>query len=219
MRIDKFLKVSRILKRRTVAQEACSEEKVLINGKSAKPSTAVKIGDIVEVLYASGSLKFRILNIKETVKNAAFRQSNTYFSSSEGDFKDRYDFRDNFDRLRNGEIEAKGGWRIYSSGPGIYLSRLLRDMLGIRVGNSSVTIDPAIAPDWNGLSCKYSLWDKEYVFIYHIKEKGCGVCSVKAGEQELTNTGEGAVYRPSGMTIERTWLESLETNQIDIYVF
>ena len=68
MRIDKFLKVSRILKRRTVAQEACSGEKVFINGKPAKPSTAVKIGDEVEILYASGSLKFRVLNIKETVK-------------------------------------------------------------------------------------------------------------------------------------------------------
>ena len=68
MRIDKFLKVSRILKRRTVAQEACGEDKVLINGKTAKPSTAVKIGDVIEVLYAAGSLKIRVLNIKETVK-------------------------------------------------------------------------------------------------------------------------------------------------------
>ena len=68
MRIDKFLKVSRILKRRTVAQEACSEEKVLVNGKNAKPSTKIKIGDEVEILYASGAFKFRVLNIKETVK-------------------------------------------------------------------------------------------------------------------------------------------------------
>ena len=68
MRIDKFLKVSRILKRRTVAQEACGEDKVLINGKVAKPSTAVKICDEIEVLYAAGSFKFRVLNIKETVK-------------------------------------------------------------------------------------------------------------------------------------------------------
>ena len=68
MRIDKFLKVSRILKRRTVAQEACGENKVLLNGKPAKPSAAVKIGDEVEVLYAAGSLKFRVLNVKETVK-------------------------------------------------------------------------------------------------------------------------------------------------------
>ncbi len=68
MRMDKFLKVSRILKRRTVAQEACSEEKVLVNGKPSKPSTAVKIGDVVEILYASGTFKFRVLQIKETVK-------------------------------------------------------------------------------------------------------------------------------------------------------
>ncbi len=68
MRIDKFLKVSRILKRRTVAQEACGEDKVLLNGKAAKPSAAIKVGDTVEVLYASGTLKFRVLQIKETVK-------------------------------------------------------------------------------------------------------------------------------------------------------
>ncbi len=68
MRIDKFLKVSRILKRRTVAQEACSEEKVVVNGKPAKPSTAVKVGDVVEVLYSAGVLKFRVLQIKEIVK-------------------------------------------------------------------------------------------------------------------------------------------------------
>ncbi len=68
MRMDKFLKVSRILKRRTVAQEACSEEKVLVNGKPSKPSTAVKVGDVVEILYASGTLKFRILEVKEIVK-------------------------------------------------------------------------------------------------------------------------------------------------------
>ena len=68
MRIDKFLKVSRILKRRTVAQEACAEQKVVINGKPAKPSTGVKVGDTVEILYTAGSLKFRVLDIKETVK-------------------------------------------------------------------------------------------------------------------------------------------------------
>ena len=68
MRIDKFLKVSRILKRRTVAQEACAEQKVVINGKPAKPSTSGKVGDTVEILYTAGSLKFRVLDIKETVK-------------------------------------------------------------------------------------------------------------------------------------------------------
>ena len=68
MRIDKFLKVSRILKRRTAAQEACGADKVLPNGKPAKPSASVKPGDTVEILYASGTLKFRVLDVKEVVK-------------------------------------------------------------------------------------------------------------------------------------------------------
>lgn len=68
MRIDKFLKVSRILKRRTVAQEACSAGKVVINGKEAKPSHEIKEGDMVEILYSSGTLKFKVLAVKEVVK-------------------------------------------------------------------------------------------------------------------------------------------------------
>jgi ribosomal 50S subunit-recycling heat shock protein len=68
MRIDKFLKISRILKRRTVAQEACGAGKVLINGKGAKQSHKIKIGDVVEINYVSGTLKFEILQVKEVVK-------------------------------------------------------------------------------------------------------------------------------------------------------
>lgn len=68
MRIDKFLKVSRILKRRTVAQEACTGGKVTINGREVKPSHAVTAGDVVEIAYASGTLKFRVCEVKEIVK-------------------------------------------------------------------------------------------------------------------------------------------------------
>ncbi len=68
MRIDKFLKVSRILKRRTLAQEACDKGKVSVNGRDVKPGHRIKAGDVVEISYATGSLKFRINEIKETVK-------------------------------------------------------------------------------------------------------------------------------------------------------
>lgn len=68
MRIDKFLKVSRILKRRTLAQEACEANKILLNGKAAKPSARVKEGDVLEILFSGGSLKCRVLAVKETVK-------------------------------------------------------------------------------------------------------------------------------------------------------
>lgn len=68
MRIDKFLKVSRILKRRTLAEEACEKGKVSVNGKEVKPGHRVKAGDKVEINFAGGSLKFIIKDIRETVK-------------------------------------------------------------------------------------------------------------------------------------------------------
>lgn len=68
MRVDKFLKASRILKRRTVAQEACAGGKVTVNGRDAKPSHRVKPGDVVEISYAAGTLKFRVLAVKQTTK-------------------------------------------------------------------------------------------------------------------------------------------------------
>lgn len=68
MRLDKFLKVSRILKRRTVAQEACDGGKVDVNGKAAKPGCQLKVGDLVCVHFATASLTFRVKMLKETVK-------------------------------------------------------------------------------------------------------------------------------------------------------
>ena len=68
MRIDKFLKVSRILRRRTVAGDACKAGKVSVNGRDVKPAYQLKAGDVVELAFAAGSLKFRVLQLKETVK-------------------------------------------------------------------------------------------------------------------------------------------------------
>lgn len=68
MRIDKFLKVSRLLKRRAIANEACDGGRVKVNGKAVKPSFNVKEGDIVELSFYSGTVKFKINQIKETVR-------------------------------------------------------------------------------------------------------------------------------------------------------
>lgn len=68
MRIDKFLKVSRFLKRRSIANEACDGGRVKVNGKAVKPSFNIKVGDIVEIGFNSGAVKFEILQIKETVR-------------------------------------------------------------------------------------------------------------------------------------------------------
>lgn len=65
VRIDKFLKVSRVIKRRTVAAEACSGGRIEINGKPAKPAKEVKVGDTVKVSFGAGSLTFEVLDVSE----------------------------------------------------------------------------------------------------------------------------------------------------------
>ena len=63
MRLDKFLKVSRIIKRRTVANEAAEGGRIIVNGKQAKPSYEVKVNDIIEIKFGDKTSKFRIINI------------------------------------------------------------------------------------------------------------------------------------------------------------
>jgi ribosomal 50S subunit-recycling heat shock protein len=72
MRLDKYLKVSRIIKRRTVANDACDAAHVTVNGRPAKASYDVKVGDILEITFGARTLRIRVLEVKETVgKDAA----------------------------------------------------------------------------------------------------------------------------------------------------
>ncbi len=70
MRLDKYLKVSRIIKRRTVANDACDADHISVNGRVAKASYDVKTGDIIEVSFGQRRLKVRVLDVKETVAKA-----------------------------------------------------------------------------------------------------------------------------------------------------
>ena len=68
MRLDKYLKGSRLIKRRTVANEACDAGRVLINGKPSKASAQVKAGDVIEIQFGSRNVQVEVLDVKETVK-------------------------------------------------------------------------------------------------------------------------------------------------------
>ena len=70
MRLDKYLKVSRLIKRRTVANNACDNARISVNGKTAKASYDVKIGDLISVFFGSKTVTVRVLDIKDTTKKA-----------------------------------------------------------------------------------------------------------------------------------------------------
>ena len=74
MRLDKFLKVSRLIKRRTVANEACDAGRVTINEKPAKASAQVKVGDVIEIAFGNRQVKVEVLDLQETTKKEAAKE-------------------------------------------------------------------------------------------------------------------------------------------------
>ena len=78
MRLDKYLKVSRLIKRRTEANEACDAGRVLINEKPAKASAAVKEGDIIEIQFGTKAVRVEVLNVQETVKKEEAKELYRY---------------------------------------------------------------------------------------------------------------------------------------------
>ena len=68
MRLDKFLKLSRVIKRRTVANDVCQAGRVMVNGKQAKPSVQLKVGDEVSIFFGSGEVRFKVTALPETVR-------------------------------------------------------------------------------------------------------------------------------------------------------
>ena len=78
MRLDKFLKVSRLIKRRTVANEACDAGRVLVNDKTAKASLNVKEGDVIEIQFGTRAVKVEVLDVQETVKKDEAKELYSY---------------------------------------------------------------------------------------------------------------------------------------------
>ncbi len=74
MRLDKYLKVSRLIKRRTVANEACDAGRVMVNGKVAKASSDIKVGDVIEIAFGQKATKVKVLDIQDTTKKDAAKE-------------------------------------------------------------------------------------------------------------------------------------------------
>lgn len=78
MRLDKYLKVSRLIKRRTVANEACDAGRVMVNGRPAKASVSVREGDQIEIQFGSKAVKVEVISVQETVKKEAASEMYRY---------------------------------------------------------------------------------------------------------------------------------------------
>jgi cellobiose phosphorylase len=86
------------------------------------------------------------VGLAELVPSAAPRQANTYSSSSDAAFPDRYTASEEYHRVRSGHVPLEAGWRVYSSGPGLFLEVLTQRMLGMRHAGAELELDPVVDP-------------------------------------------------------------------------
>ncbi len=152
-----------------------------------------------------------ILN-KTIVPNASYGQSNCYSSSSDGMFDNRYEAMKNFDQLRTGAVGVKNGWRVYSSGSGIYLNQFLTGFLGIRILKDGVLFDPALPRDLDGLQVVQQLQGIPVMVRYHV---GAGRASITVDGEEVPSQPMQNPYRAGGVLVAKEYLGKPCT--IDVY--
>lgn len=149
--------------------------------------------------------------LAETVPNALPRQSNLYFSSSDGLFPDRWAYDRDYDLLMQGRIPVKGGWRLYSSGPGIYYRRLLCDILGVRRRGEWLHLDPVLPSRSGTLQFRLEVGGKELRFCYHLgASPRQAVIAVQKGER-LPSRPLACRYRDSGIALALSMLDAART--------
>jgi len=168
----------------------------------------------------SSLLKINPVGLRDVVPHAELRQSNAYFSSSDGKFNTRYDAQERFGELREGKVPVKGGWRIYSSGPGIYMNQLIANVLGIRQWEGDLVIDPVLPAELDGLQFEFN-WDGlPLAFVYRIGDAK-QVTKITVNGKDLAPPATPNRYRPGGMRIGREALAaSLNSvsNRIEIHM-
>jgi CRISPR-associated protein Csx3 len=138
------------------------------------------------------------------VPSALPRQANAFFSSSDAAFRDRRQASRQFGRIRTGRIGLKGGWRIYSSGPGIFLNQLIANILGIRTLFEDVVLDPVLPRRADGLTFDFEFDGRRVQYRYRITGDRTSPREVIVNGRPL---GDGRrianPYRPGGIAIPR----------------
>ena len=139
--------------------------------------------------------KVHALGLRERVPSASLRQLNCYFSSSDAAFGDRYEAERDYGRVAAGSVALNGGWRIYSSGPGIAIGLVVGSLLGVRRGKSVLTVDPVIPPALDGLRARLPIGGHSVEVLYRVGATGCGPVRLELNGDPLPFTRGANPYR------------------------
>ncbi len=158
------------------------------------------------------------INIQEQVPNACLRQSNTYFSSSDPNFTTRYEYQQNIEALREGKVGVRGGWRIYSSGPGIFMNQLISNILGIRILSDALLIDPVLPKEMDGLKFDFVFEQKPITFHYRIQGESSSITSVKGNGKEIPFEKQSSPYRTGFAKVSKEQIHLLYQQNSNVII-
>ncbi len=157
-----------------------------------------RVGDAEEAWWALQIVN--PLGLTERLPHALPRQANVYFSSSDGDFPDRYEAGRRFDDLRSGHVGVKGGWRLYSSGPGLFLHKVRCGLLGIREYYDEIHFDPVLPATADGLTLTMNHEGADTTIRFARADKpGLRI----NGNDMASLAGTSSAYRARGMILDR----------------
>jgi cellobiose phosphorylase len=141
------------------------------------------------------------IGISQLVPLANRRQANCYYSSSDAAFRDRYEASESYERVATGTVALEGGWRMYSSGPGIALSLVVGSLLGVRQEGSRLVIDPVLPRSLDGLRVAMPVGGRPIEIVYQVGRSGCGPVSVMLNDAPLAFARRANRYREGGAEI------------------
>ncbi|MEN9416510.1 MAG: hypothetical protein RI988_130 [Pseudomonadota bacterium] len=124
--------------------------------------------------FVDALLRASPVGLRESVPMAGLRQANCYHSSSDADFSDRHQARREYGQLLAGLVRVHGGWRVYSSGPGIAMRLVVQHLVGCLVEEGSLVVDPVLPPGFDGLRVQHELWGRAIEIVHRTGPHGCG---------------------------------------------
>ena len=141
------------------------------------------------------------VDYQQVVPQADVRQANCYYSSSDVHFQSRYEADERYADVVAGKTQLKGGWRVYSSGPGIYVALVVTRLLGLRIEFGNVILDPVLARSLDGLEASLRFRDRPVTFSYRVRGPGFGPRALTVNGKAVAFDREDNRYRQGGAVV------------------
>jgi cellobiose phosphorylase len=137
----------------------------------------------------------------EVVPQGNVRQANCYYSSSDVLFESRYAADEHYHEVVAGTRRLEGGWRVYSSGPGIYVALVVSRLLGLRIEFGNFIIDPVLSHSLDGLEARLHIVGRPVVFTYRVEGEGFGPRAISVNGKATPFDSENNTYRRGGAVL------------------